>query len=207
MLDHHLNHRCRKTVLLHESADMENSRGRAVKFEEASSELISQARSGNHAAFEQIYRIHVGRVHGLCLRIVADRSTAEELTQQIFIRLWMKLGSFRGESSFSSWLHRLAVNAALNELKASSMLRRQSSAPEDLLVEMPSDQGPSPETQLDLESAIASLPAQARIIFVLHEIEGLRHDEIAEELGLAAGTCKAQLSRARKLLREALRRP
>ena len=179
----------------------------AVELEEASLDLVARAKSGDHGAFAEIYRIHVGRVYGICLRIFGDRSQAEEVTQQVFVRLWTKLDSFRGESSFGSWLHRLALNVALNQLKASASMQFQSYSLDDLPIQSASQGGCSRETQMDLENAIAALPTGARVVFVLHEIEGLNHKDIADKLGLANGTCKAQLSRARKLLREALKRP
>ena len=174
--------------------------------EETIPELIARAKEGSHDAFEKIYQIHVGRVYSVCLRILCDRSRAEEITQQVFIKSWMKLGSFRGESSFGSWLHRLAVNTILNELKASKRMQFRNHSLDDVPTEPVSHENCSRETQMDLERAIASLPLGARVVFVLHEIEGLNHQDIADRLGLANGTCKAQLSRARKLLREALKR-
>jgi RNA polymerase sigma-70 factor (ECF subfamily) len=178
-----------------------------VELEEASLELIAQAKSGNKSAFEDIYRIHVGRVYGICLRILGDHFRAEEITQQVFIRSWVKLVSFRGEGSFGSWLHRLAVNAALNELNASALMQIQDSSLNDLKTEPSYQESCSQEMQIDLEKAIAALPVGARVVFVLHEIEGFNHREIAKKLGLANGTCKAQLFRARKLLREVLKKP
>lgn len=178
-----------------------------MRSEEASRELIAQAKSGNTSAFEEIYKIHVGRVYGICLRILGDPFRAEEITQQVFIRSWVKLASYRGEGSFGSWLHRLAVNAALNELNASALMQSQDSSLDDLKTEPSYPENCSQESKMDLEKAIAALPAGARVVFVLHEIEGFHHKEIAKQLGLANGTCKAQLSRARRLLREALRKP
>jgi RNA polymerase sigma-70 factor (ECF subfamily) len=174
---------------------------------EASHELIAQAKSGNKSAFEDIYRIHVGRVYGICLRILGDHFRAEEITQQVFIRSWVKLVSFRGEGGFGSWLHRLAVNASLNELNASALMQIQDSSLDDLKTEPSYRESCSQEMQMDLEKAIAALPVGARVVFVLHEIEGFNHREIAKKLGLANGTCKAQLFRARKLLREVLKKP
>jgi RNA polymerase sigma-70 factor, ECF subfamily len=178
-----------------------------VELEEASSELIAQAKSGDHRAFAEIYRIHVGRVYGICLRMFGDRSRAEDVTQQVFIRLWTKVATFRGESGFGSWLYRLALNVALNDLKASASMQSQSSLLDDLPADSAAREGCSQEVQMDLDNAIAALPMGARVVFVLHEIEGLNHKDIADKLGLANGTSKAQLSRARKLLREALKRP
>ena len=174
--------------------------------EEASPDLIAQAKSGNKDAFEDIYRIHVGRVYGVCLRILGDRSRAEDVTQQVFIRSWVKLASFRGESSFGSWIHRIAVNVALNELKTSVSMQNRNLFLDDIKTESAYQGSHSQETQIDLENAIAALPPGARAVFVLHEIEGFNHEDIAKKLDLAIGTCKAQLSRARKLLREALKR-
>ncbi len=167
------------------------------------SDLVEQARSGDHGAFEVLYRRHVGRVYALCLRILADRSKAEDLTQQIFVRVWTKLYSFRGESSFSSWLYRLSVNAVLNELKSGETRNGRTSAAEEAS-ELASARETLPNLQLDIEAAVAALPKHARTVFVLHEIEGFSHEEIAAALGVAIGTSKAQLSRARKLLRETL---
>lgn len=172
---------------------------------DASHDLIARAKSGDQVAFAEIYKIHVGRVFGLCLRILGDRSRAEELTQRVFVRTWNKLDSYRFESSFSSWLYRLAMNVLLNELKTKISMRSWDCSFEDLPIDMNSQGRSSPELKIDLERAIAALPAGARVIFVLHEIEGFDHNEIAERLGLANGTCKAQLSRARRLLREALK--
>jgi RNA polymerase sigma-70 factor, ECF subfamily len=177
---------------------------RAGYLEEDTARLIAQAQGGNQTAFEAIYRSHLGRVYAICLRLLGDRSQAEEMTQKIFIRAWIKLNSFRGDSRFSTWLHRLAVNVILGELKSEAAKNiqptRQEEAPAPVVLRF----APHRELHLDLERAIALLPRQARIIFVLHEIEGLTHHEIAELMSLAAGTCKAQLNRARGILREAL---
>ena len=174
---------------------------------EASPDVIAQANSGSTSAFEQIYRIHVGRVYGICLRILGDHFHAEDATQKVFIRVWVKLASFRGESSFGSWIYRLAVNVALNELKASASMKNRHSFLGNLPTES-ADQGHyAQDAQIDLERAITALPPGARVVFVLHEIEGFNHKDIAHKLGLADGTCKAQLFRARKLLREALKKP
>jgi RNA polymerase sigma-70 factor, ECF subfamily len=178
-----------------------------VELEEASSELVDRAKSGDHVAFAEIYRIHVGRVYGICSRIISDHSRADDVTQKVFVRLWRKLHSFRGESSFGAWLHRLAFNVALNELKASASIKFRGSSLDDLSTEPAFKGGCSQEDKMDLEHAIGELPTGARVVFVLHEIEGLNHKDIADRLGLANGTCKAQLSRARKLLREALKNP
>jgi RNA polymerase sigma-70 factor (ECF subfamily) len=172
--------------------------------EEPECELITQAKSGDSKAFERIYGKHVGHVYAICLRMLADRSWAEDLTQQIFVRAWVKLPSFRFESSFASWLHRLAVNMVLGELGSSRGKLNRTVSLTDLQPTAGCGVESSPHILLDLEKAIASLPSQARAIFVLHDIEGYKHQEIADAMKLAVGTCKAQLFRARRLLREAL---
>jgi len=168
--------------------------------------LVRQAQAGDLAAFEQLYRENVGRVYALCLRLCCDAQLAEELTQDSFVRAWQKLDSFRGDSAFASWLHPLAVNVALSERRSRRRRNQMILATDDLTAfEAPAElPAPAPVAALDLERALAGLPDGARAIFVLHDIEGLKHEEIAERTGVAVGTSKAQLHRARKLLREAL---
>lgn len=166
------------------------------------SDGVRRAQAGDESAFEALYREHVGRVYAICLRMSADARRAEELTQDAFVRAWERLGSFRGESAFSSWLYRIAVNVVLGAWRAEKRrVRRQDAAAQR--EGSPAGQR-NPGTRLDLERAIAELPPGARRIFVLHDVEGYRHDEIARLTGLAPGTSKAQLHRARRLLREAL---
>ena len=170
------------------------------------SELVSRARSGDDAAFEQLYREHAGRVYALCLRLSGDAVRARELTQDVFVRVWERLDSYRGESAFSSWLHRLAVNVALMAHRGDARRLRRvepTNSVDDAAAQ--SDAG-SPGADIDLERAIAKLPEGARTVFVLHDVEGYRHDEIAAMTGTAPGTCRAQLFRARRLLREMLER-
>ena len=160
--------------------------------------LITRVKQNDMQAFEQLYRLHSGRVFALCLRLSANRALAEELSQEAFVRAWQKIRSFRGESSFSSWLYRLTTNVVLSSLRKKQI--KQVSFDEI-------SEGNSPaEKQLDtckirdLEQAIMKLPDGARKIFVLHDIEGYQHNEISEMTGLAIGTSKTQLHRARKLL-------
>ena len=169
-------------------------------------DLISAAQLGDETAFRSLYELSVGRVYALCLRLAADPGLAEELTQDVFVRAWEKLRTFRGESAFSTWLHRLTVNVVLTEKRTRGRREKRvfpAGELEDL--ERPGS-FPSPGSRLDLEQAIAALPPGARAVFVLHDIEGYQHEEIAEMSGLAAGTSKAQLFRARRLLREMLER-
>ncbi len=166
------------------------------------SELVRRSRGGDLAAFEDLYRRHVDKVFGLCLRMVADRTRADDLTQEAFVRAWQKLGSFRGRSAFSTWLYRLTVNVVLGSLRSGRRERRLEAAGADAAAVIDTHPGRG----IDLERAIASLPRQARTVFVLFDIEGYRHREIAAMTGLSEGTSKAHLHRARKLLREALRK-
>jgi RNA polymerase sigma-70 factor (ECF subfamily) len=170
----------------------------------------ARAAAGDRAAFERLYRQHVDRVFSLCARMVADRARAEELTQDVFVRAWDKLKLFRGDSSFSTWLHRLAVNVVLNARKTDSR-RLARFEEEDEEQGMDAHAGTvgstlQPGDLLDLEEAMTRLPPGARRVFTLHDVEGYKHEEIAEMLGVTTGATKAQLHRARLLLREALNR-
>jgi RNA polymerase sigma factor (sigma-70 family) len=172
---------------------------------------IALAAAGDRRAFERVYRAHVDRVYSICVRMTADRVMAEELTQDTFVRAWEKLNLFRGESSFATWIHRLAVNVVLNARKSDSRLRRRvpvstDEREDDTGVEAPAPMTFAPGEWMDIEQAIARLPTGARRVFVLHDVEGYRHEEIGEMLGITAGGSKAQLHRARMLLREALNR-
>jgi RNA polymerase sigma-70 factor (ECF subfamily) len=175
-------------------------------------DVISRAAAGDRQAFEGIYREHVGRVYALCVRMAGDRGAAEELTQDVFVRAWEKLSLFRGESAFSTWLHRLAVNVVLHHRKTDGVRRSRFSSEEDPDVAVAADgsgirqRSVGPGDRMDLEAAIAGLPPGARRVFVLHDVEGYKHEEIAGMLGITAGGSKAQLHRARLLLREALQR-
>lgn len=173
---------------------------------------VALAASGDRGAFERLYRAHANRVFAVCVRMVGDRSHAEELTQDVFVRAWQKLEQFRGESAFTTWLHRLAVNVVLNARKSEGRQRRrfgtgagedEEREPEIALVKAPPV---TPGIAIDLEAAIDLLPPGARRVFVLHDVEGYKHEEIAEMLDITAGGSKAQLHRARMLLREALER-
>jgi RNA polymerase sigma-70 factor (ECF subfamily) len=170
---------------------------------------VALAARGDRRAFERVYRTHVDRVFSVCVRMVGDRARAEELTQDVFVRAWDKLGSFRGDSQFSTWLYRLAVNVVLNEREAEGRRRsRHDDGVEDMDSIAHGDVRalPVPGLSLDLERAIATLPPGARKVFVLHDVEGYTHEEIAGMLGVTSGGCKAQLHRARMLLRRRLTR-
>jgi len=168
-------------------------------------DVVRRAQARDMQAFEELYRANVGRVHAICLRMTANASRAEDLTQKAFVTVWQKLPLFRGESAFTSWLHRVAVNTVLAELRSEFRRTQRVFATENPAAFETAQHTVPPGGRLDLEEAIAMLPPQARAVFVLHDVEGWRHDEIAGQLGVATGTSKAQLHRARQLLQEALR--
>ena len=167
------------------------------------SSLVERAQRGERGAFESLYHEHVGRVHALCLRMSGDRGRAEELTQDVFVRAWSRLDSFRGDAAFGTWLHRIAVNAVLQK-RRSDRRREQRIETRELLEGEASVTRERPAEQLDLERAVAGLPEGAKAVFLLHDVHGYKHHEIADMMGIAVGTTKAQLHRARRLLREAL---
>jgi RNA polymerase sigma-70 factor (ECF subfamily) len=160
--------------------------------------LVARARRGDSAAFESLYRRHVDRVHALCLRMSGDAATAGELTRDTFVRAWSGLTGLRGDAGFGTWIHRIAVNEIL--------LRRRGEGRRALreVVSGPTAEAPESGARLDLERAIAALPEGARLAFLLHDVHGYTHREIAEMTGTVEGTAKAQLHRARQLLRKAL---
>ena len=172
--------------------------------------LVDRARRGDPTAFEQLYRREAARTFAVCLRLTGDRGRAVELAQDVFVKAWERLDAFRGESALSTWLHRLAVNALLSGARSDHRrVARVAPAHElglaaepDAPLSAPSDV----EGDIDMERAIAGLPPGARTVFVLHDVHGYTHGEIASMTGTAEGTCKAQLHRARRLLREALDR-
>jgi RNA polymerase sigma-70 factor (ECF subfamily) len=165
----------------------------------ADAEDVGRAQAGDRRAFERLYRRHVSRVHGLAGRMLSYQEAAE-VTQDVFVRAWEKLGTFRGEAQFSTWLHRLAVNVMLSRRQWHGQ-RRERFLPDDQALETLPARGPSREFGIDLETAISRLPDGARAIFLLHDVEGYRHEEIARLLEVTTGTTKAQLHRARMLLR------
>lgn len=176
-------------------------------------ETVRRAQLGDAEAFEAVYHACVERVFALCLRICADRVRAEELTQDVFVRAWRKLRSFRGDSRFSTWLHRLAVNVAVDSMRSDRRRGARFVLGIDRDVVSRTPAGPFPEdpaervtARVQLERAVASLPPGARTVLVLRDIEGLEYKEVARVTGLALGTVKAQLFRARRLLRERVER-
>ncbi len=169
-------------------------------------ELVHRAQAGDTSAFEALYRTHVGRVYAVCIRMVADSTRATELTQDTFVKAWQGLASFRGDSAFSSWLHRVAVNVVLGSLRAQRRREAHIQETDDWTSLEQADPHIPSGTRMDLEQAIAMLPPQARHVLVLHDLEGYRHREIGMMLGIAVGTSKAHLHRARTLLKRLLNR-
>ncbi len=170
------------------------------------SDPIERAREGDPDAFRVLYEGHVGRIYALCLRLAGDPGKAEELVQDTFIRAWEKLPGFRGESAFGTWLFRIAVNVALSERRATGRREARIGPVADPEALPAAGRSADPGVRLDMEDAIAGLPPKARAVFLLYDVEGYQHAEIAEMTGIAEGTSKTQLFRARRLLREALSR-
>ena len=178
----------------------------ARQTEVSEGDRIALARQGDVAAFEGLYREHVGRVYGLCLRMTGEPQAAEDLTQDTFVSAWRSLPGYEGRSSLSTWLHRIAVNAVLAK-RRSPVGRNEVSLTDDSGEQMDfaAEPGMDEATPIDVERAIEALPAGARDIVVLHGIYGYSHEEAAAMLGVAVGTCKAQLHRARHLMRSSMR--
>lgn len=171
--------------------------------ETADNELVRRSVAGDMRAFETLYRRHSGRVHGAVWRLSGmNPARAEDLTQEAFVRAWQKLDSFRFESAFTTWLHRLAVNVALMDIRS----RHPEDSVDDEILESVADpvRAFCAGERGDIERAVARLPPRARAVLVLYDIEGWKHEEIAQELGMAVGSSKAQLHRARGLLKRAL---
>jgi len=166
---------------------------------------VLAAQRGDLGAFERLYRAHVGRVLALCARMTGDRTMAEDLTQETFVKAWENLASFKGECAFGSWLHRVAANVVLDAARARGRRLRRIAPVEDANAFADPTPVRDSASAVDLERAVAALPEGARTAFVLHDVNGFSHEEIARMAGQAVGTSKAQLHRARQLLREALR--
>lgn len=163
-------------------------------------ELVRRARDGDGVAFDRLYERHVDRVHATCLRLTADRREAEELTQDVFVRVWRNLESFRGESRFSTWLYRVAVNVVLDARRKRGRMHDRTTELKGVDLPIPGD--PEPENRVALERAIARLPERARTAIVLYAIEGYRYEEVAELMDVAVGTVKSHIHRARTRLLE-----
>ena len=164
---------------------------------------VALAVKGDVRAFERLYRVNVPKVHSLVRRMTGGRD-ADELTQDVFVRVWQKLATFRGDSAFATWLHRLAVNVVIERFRTDAVRRQRLHDGEEIFATLPAPPLRSGDLAMDFETALAKLPDGAREIFVLHDVEGYKHHEIASLLEISAGTSKAQLHRARMILRKHL---
>jgi RNA polymerase sigma-70 factor (ECF subfamily) len=185
----------------------------AAQPDSADGDVLARAQAGDHQAYAQLYALHKRRIYSLCLRMVGNVAEAEDLTQEAFLQLHRKIATFRGDSAFSTWLHRLAINVVLMQLRKKGL----SLISLDEAMEPAPDEGPSrsfgaPDLtltgaidRLALERAVADLPAGYRLIFILHDVEGFEHNEIASMLDCSIGNSKSQLHKARLKLRDALR--
>ena len=169
---------------------------------ELDSQTVTLAAEGSHDAFQRLYQANVGRIYSLAFRMAGEES-AEDLTQEVFIRAWEKLRTFRGDARFSTWLHRLAVNLILSRRETIQRRRQRFVQGTERLNGMPGRQD-TPGAGLDLERAMSHLPNGARQVFVLFDVEGYSHEEIGDLLGISQGTSKSQLHRARMMLRKHL---
>jgi len=163
---------------------------------------VAAAAGGDVRAFERVYRRHVPRIHSTAVRMLGAEE-ADDATQDVFVRAWQRLGQFRGDSAFGTWLFRLAVNVMLSRREVVATRHRRHVEDAEVINTLSSPSG-SPELSMDFEAAMQRLPPGMRQIFVLHDIEGYKHDEIAEMLGIAQGTSKSQLHRVRMVLRRYL---
>jgi RNA polymerase sigma-70 factor (ECF subfamily) len=177
------------------------------------SDALARAQAGDHQAFSELYSLHKRRIYSLCLRMVGNTAEAEDLTQEAFLQLYRKIATFRGDSAFSTWLHRLAINVVLMQLRKKGLaVISLDEAMEPAQEERAGRSFGAPDITLAgaidrmaLERAVENLPAGYRLIFVLHDIEGFEHNEIASMLDCSIGNSKSQLHKARLKLRDALR--
>jgi RNA polymerase sigma-70 factor (ECF subfamily) len=178
---------------------------------EADLELAQRCRRGDSAAFEELYRAHAGRLYNLVYRMAGSQAEAEDLLQDVFLQAHRKLGSFRGDSSLGTWLYRLAVNQCLDFLRGrQARMSRTTDSLDDEGAAEPAGAMPAVPTaisRLDLDRAIARLPDGCRAAFILHDVEGFEHNEVARLLGVSEGTSKSQVHKARLKLRAMLRTP
>ncbi len=175
-------------------------------------EAIERAKQGDGAAFETLYNLHRRRVYSLCLRMTANTAEAEDLTQEAFLQLFRKIGTFRGESAFSTWLHRMSVNVVLMRLRKKGLPIVPLDDPLETEEEATKKEPGAPDLRLsgavdrlEIQRAIDALPPGYRSIFVLHDVEGYEHNEIADLVGCSIGNSKSQLHKARMKLRELLK--
>ena len=168
------------------------------------SQLIARVRTGDDAAARVLYDAHVDRVYRLAFRLAGDDALAQEFTQETFIRAFDRLGSFRGDAAFSTWLHTITTTVVLNGLRKVKRFRQREADIDDAHEVAATPRRAEPDLKIRLKQAIDALPDGYRTVFVMHDVEGYTHEEIGATLGVEVGTSKAQLSRARAKLRTAL---
>ena len=173
-----------------------------VKNPDEDVKLVKSSLQGNTDAFKELFMKHVSKINFLCKRFSADPNTADDITQEVFIKAWEKLNTFKFESKFSTWLHGIAANQFLMHLRKTNRITQKESNYKSGLTEMQTKQ--QTDSRIDLETAIKKVPETARTVLVLHDIEGYKHNEISEMMNIEIGTSKAHLHRARKILREEL---
>ncbi|TRY33826.1 RNA polymerase sigma factor [Aliiglaciecola sp. M165] len=182
-----------------------NTQGNVVEAHKAFAEkserdLIAAVQQGDRKAYQTLYQTYIGQVYALCFRLTSDQALAEDAAQEVFIQLWRKIGNFKGDSKFSTWLHTVTSNITISYLRKQRgwwqrMFNIEDSEAMHHAAEQQTDLG-------DLEGYVARLPERARIVFVLHAIEGYRHEDIAKMMDMAVGSSKAQFHRAKHLLKE-----
>lgn len=164
--------------------------------------LVEKAVGGDKDSYKELFTKNVSKIYSFCLRISSDVHTAEELTQEVFIKAWEKLNTFQFQSKFSSWLHGIAVNQFMMHLRASNSYNQRNE--QFSRQNSDNEHGQTQDARIDLEKAITKLPEQAKAVLILHDIEGYKHNEISSMMSIEIGTSKAHLHRARKILREEL---
>lgn len=175
---------------------------RAVFTAKSQSEIIADVKAGSKYAFKTLYEQHIGRVYALCYRLTGDKGLAEDASQEVFIQLWRKIANYDGSSQFSTWLHSVTANVTISYMrKQRSWFQRMLNIETSGITE---PVAPQETDDNDLDMHIRALPERARLVFVLYAVEGYRHEEIASMLNMAVGSSKAQLHRARGLLKHAM---
>jgi len=163
-------------------------------------DLIQAVQDGDKQAYNRLYQQYIGQVYGLCFRLTGEKMLAEDASQEVFIQLWRKIGNFKGDSKFSTWLHTVTSNITISYIrKQKGWLQKMFNIEDSVAMNAEAEESSS---SVDIECYVARLPERARIVFVLHAIEGYRHEEIATMTNMAVGSSKAQFHRAKQLLKE-----
>ena len=186
------------------TADL-NTQGNVVAAEQVFADksewdLIQSVQRGDRQAYQKLYQTYIGQVYALCMRLTGDKGMAEDATQEVFIQLWRKIGNYNGDSKFSTWLHSVTSNITISYIrKQKGWVQRMFNIEDSEAMNAPAE---SSTDSIDLDGYVSRLPERARIVFVLHAIEGYRHEDIASMMNMAVGSSKAQFHRAKQLLKE-----